>query len=262
MEIEAIISTMHQNSIDKYSELKITTNAIIANQTNKNCFEEQVFDDKLIRLISTDTRGLGKNRNIGLIHSTAEIVHFADDDMLFVDGYEQIVLNAFDKNPRVHALVFNVVSLNEDRKIKEHKKNKKLRFKDVKSHGIVGTFFKREALIKYNLWFSCYFGAGAICTLGEDTLLLKKFFDEKLTMISIPLKIADVKQDESSWFVGINEKLFFDRGALYATLMNSKFKAKLAARYHVFKHRAKYKHFGLAKAYNIMRDGIKKYTAR
>ena len=85
------------------------------------------------------------------------------------------------------------------------------------------------------------------------------FFDAKLTMISVPTIIAEVNHLESLWFNGVNEKLFFDRGALYVALLGSRLKAKLAARFHVFKHRKRYKGFGLKLAYKTMKAGIRHY---
>jgi len=255
MKIEAIVTTMHQTGIDKYNEMHLTTDAIIANQTNKNLFEDFVVDDKKVRLVSTATRGTGKNRNFGFLFAQADIIHFADDDMIFEEGYEQTVLDYFEKYPDAEALIFNIISLNQNRQIMQHGRERRIKFKHVKRNGICGMFFKADVLSKFNLWSSIYFGPGAVHSSGEDSMLLKDFLDAKRVVYIIPVLVAKVKQEESSWLEGFNEKFFIDRGALLAALYGRN--AKLISLYHTFKYRGRYKEYGWRNAYNTMKRGIK-----
>ena len=39
-----------------------------------------------------------------------------------------------------------------------------------------------------------------------------------VNVYSIPIKIADIYNDDSSWFTGFNEKYFLDKGALFKAL--------------------------------------------
>ena len=53
---------------------------------------------------------------------------------------------------------------------------------------------------------------------GEDSIFLKNCFDHKLRVYSQPYVLGTCCKDTSSWFVGHNEKYFYDKGALMAHL--------------------------------------------
>ena len=63
------------------------------------------------------------------------------------------------------------------------------------------------------------FGGGARYGSGEDTIFLKECLDKGLRVYAVPYAIAEIDQSAaSSWFTGYNEKYFYDRGALYASM--------------------------------------------
>ena len=99
MSIEVVVATMHQDDFSKYSEMNLQTDAVFANQTKNNNKKSGTIGDKTVKMISTDTRGVGINRNIGLMNAQADILLIADDDMKYVDDYEQIVQRAFREVP-------------------------------------------------------------------------------------------------------------------------------------------------------------------
>lgn len=83
MNIQVLVTTMHQTGFEKFSEMNLQTDAVIANQTDKNEYLETVVDNCSVKLVSTDSRGLSRNRNIALSHANqnADFIIFSDDDL-------------------------------------------------------------------------------------------------------------------------------------------------------------------------------------
>ena len=80
---------MHQSDFSKIKEMNIKSDVIFANQCDHTSYEELEFDGHTAKMISTATRGVGKNRNLALIYASADICLFADDDVTYDDGAEE-----------------------------------------------------------------------------------------------------------------------------------------------------------------------------
>ena len=59
-------------------------------------------------MITTNTKGVGKNRNICLIFADAEYILFADDDVKYDDGVMEAVLKAFSDIPKADVIAFGI----------------------------------------------------------------------------------------------------------------------------------------------------------
>lgn len=215
MTLEVLVSTMNKELNQTIKEMNIQSDAIIINQCDKWLYEEIEKDKNTIRFISCNERGVGLSRNNALMRSKGDIVLFADEDEIFEENYEKIILEEFQKHIDADLIFFNVDSLNSNRPIQKIKKEKKLHLYDVMKFGTVRIAAKREKIIENNIFFSLLFGGGAKYGSGEDSLFIKNCFDKKLKAYSSTKLIAKVKQDESTWFKGYNEKYFIDKGVLY-----------------------------------------------
>ena len=71
-QLQVLVATMHQSDFSLVEKMNITCDAILANQTEYNAVSEQVYPFGTVRMISTDTRGVGINRNTALDAAEAE----------------------------------------------------------------------------------------------------------------------------------------------------------------------------------------------
>ena len=94
---EILCATMHQNDFSKIKEMNIHSDVVFANQCDHTSYDEIEFEGHTAKMISTQTRGVGKNRNLGLIYASADICLLADDDVVYNDGYEKTVLDFYKK---------------------------------------------------------------------------------------------------------------------------------------------------------------------
>ena len=218
MSIEVVVATMHQDDFSKYSKMNLQTDAVFANQTDYYGKKSEIIGDKTVKMISTDTRGVGINRNIGLMNAHADILLIADDDMRYVDDYEQIVQQAFREAPDADAIIFNIETIGNDMSRRINKKIKRIHYYNALNYGAARIAVKTSALRRENIWFNINFGGGTQYSAGEDTLFICDLLKRGLKMYTYPKTIASVDQTTSTWFDGYTEKYFFDKGALYKAL--------------------------------------------
>lgn len=220
MGIEVLVTTMHQTDLSKYKEMNLQTDAVLANQTDYFGYQEEIIGSATVKMISTATRGLSRNRNIAMAMSTGEYILFADDDLQFIDGYADIIVNEFVEHPEAEAIKFNLFDLSEDRKIsmKSIEKFERATMLNMGASGVCGVAIKKNVLIRANLKFNEKFGTGTENYCGEDTIFIFEMLKKKIKFYRSPKKIAGINQSVSSWFEGYNERYFEVSGKLFMTM--------------------------------------------
>ncbi|MGG0716263.1 glycosyltransferase family A protein [Robertmurraya massiliosenegalensis] len=256
MNLQVLVSTMHQTDHSLLEKMNIKSEAIIVNQCNTNNFEEFKYKGNNIRIISLAERGVGLSRNTALMRSTADICLFADDDVTYVDNYKNLVIDAFQQQPDADMIVFNVPSSNPERKSKKIAQHRRVRWFNSLKYGTYRMAIKTESFKEKNIYFSLLFGGGAKYSSGEDSLFIFEAINKGLKVYANPSLIGKVSQKESTWFRGYTDKYFFDKGALYGCL--SKKWSNLLALQFVIRHRKMFdKEKNWLNAYKLMADGIK-----
>ncbi|MDR3587305.1 MAG: glycosyltransferase family A protein [Desulfosporosinus sp.] len=215
--IEVLVAAMNQKDAELYYKLGLKSNTVIANQTDSYWYKEYIIEDHSVKVVSTNDRGVGKNRNVALLNASGDICVLGDDDLMYPPNYQEIIRCAFEELPDADIIVFNIVN----REIPDQRpitKIKRVGIFNFTRYGAPRIAFKRESLLKANILFSFLFGGGAKYSSGEDTIFLREALKKGLKIYAYPMKIADVIKKISTWFTGYNEKFFFDKGALIATL--------------------------------------------
>ena len=214
MEIEVLIATMNQNDYSLLDKMNIQSDAIIGNQCQLNKIEKFKYQGNNIRWYSFSEKGVGLNRNNILMRAKGDYLIFADDDMVFIDGYTQIVKDAFINNPKADVIVFNLLEKKLDNRSQITKKHytKKI------GYGSARIVCRRKVINDRGIFFNLCFGGGAEHYRGEDTLFLAECVKKGLNILCIPAYIAELTDERpSTWFQGYNDKYFIDTGVLMAT---------------------------------------------
>ena len=220
-ELQVLVATMHQTDFSLAEKMNIKNNAVIANQHDSESIVSRHTENGEIKMITTATRGVGLNRNIALMASDAEILLFADDDIVYYDGSLKGVTDAFKELPDADVIIFSldftkngVVFEERHLPIKRRNLFNGLRF------GACALAIRRSAAIKANITFNQLFGGGCIYGSGEDSLFIIECLKKGLRVYTHPYVLGACAKDSSIWFSGYNEKYFFDKGAFarYALL--------------------------------------------
>src|SRR5690606_25492782 len=126
------------------------SDVIIVNQCNRNEFEEFKCKGKSVRFLSLSERGVGLSRNTALMRATADICLIADDDLIYVDNYKEIVLNAFKDNPKADVIIFSVTIFDNKGQRTRKLKNKRVGLHNFMRYGAVRVAFRRSVILKKN----------------------------------------------------------------------------------------------------------------
>ena len=253
MRIQVLIATMNQADHSLLKKMNIQTDAVVGNQCDCNEVEHFEYEGHDIAWYSFSERGVGLNRNNALMRANGDIALFADDDMVYVSSYSELVEKAFKELPDADMIIFDLKYPENNRR--PIKKIKRLRKKDCMRFG-AARFAVRTSRIHLNgVSFNLCFGGGAKFSSGEDTLFLNDCLAKGLRIYAYPAVIAHLQDErESTWFQGYNDKFFFDKGVLYY-LLNRKLGGLFVA-YHCIKHRRKYSEYGWVKACRQMYLGF------
>ena len=254
MGIQVLVAAMHQKDHSLLEKMNIRSDVIVANQCDRDSFEAFDYRGHSAVYINRNQRGVGLNRNQALLQATADICLIADEDVVYYDGYEEIVEDAYRRHPDADLIIFDMKILTNDGEISGLIKREEFVGKKALSrYGTVRVSFKTDSIKRRNIYFHRMFGGGTPHTNGEDTIFLSDCADRGLKVLTCPQTLGEVRNYSSTWFTGYDDKYFHDRGVLFAYL--HPVIAKPLCVYHVVKHRGKYRSYGIRKAISRMWEG-------
>ncbi len=259
MRLQVLVAAMHQKDLSLPGKMNISTDVIIGNQCNHCSNEEYTMGDCKVSYYNRPNRGVGMNRNVALMHANAEILTFADEDMVFRDNYASIIQNAFDSLSDADAIVFNIESVGAQIKRRINQRVKRVRWYNALNYGAARISVRSISIKRENIFFHSCFGGGTRYNAGEDVLFVMDMLRHGLRLYTYPVCIAQVDQTTSTWFTGYNEKFFHDKGVLFAAI--SRIWSKLFCIQFLIRHRYTYQNseITVAKAYRLMKEGIKSF---
>lgn len=213
MKVQVLVASTNQNNHDLLDKMNIQSDVIVGNQCEFDKIERFEYKGYTALYLNFNERGVGLNRNNALMRASADICLFADDDMRYVDGYCELIENAFKNNPNADVIVFNVLGR------KFIKKKQRVHRMNYFRYGTVRIAIRLERIRSEGIFFNQCFGGGTPHCHGEDNLFLTDCLNKKLKIVAVPLLIAELLDDRpSSWRnIGI-DKYLKDQGILYKTI--------------------------------------------
>lgn len=250
--IQLMISTMNQTDHSLLEKMNVQTDAIVINQCDRNEIEEFEFRGNHIKWMSFAERGIGLSRNTALMRATGDIIVFADDDITYVDGYEDIILEAYKKHPKAGMIAFNIFESSEQNYWV--KKDQRLFLTKSLRYATFRVTVKRAELLKKNIFFSLLYGGGAKYQSGEDSLFISKMIRSGIHAVTSAACICTVNYRESTWFRGYTEKYYIDKGVWLANAFPVL--KHLFIYYLAFRMRHDTEQYGFLDIYKLMRKGF------
>lgn len=215
MKLQVLVATMGQQDTALAEKMNIRCDAVLANQADRDEVETKETAYGTVTMVTTSTRGVGRNRNIALQAATGDILLMADDDLTYYDDMPRQVLAAFAENPAADGIVFGL-NIVRDGVVTERRSEprRRVRLWNAMHYGTARVAIKREALVSRGIAFNECFGGGCLFSAGEDSLFIKACLDRGMKLYTHPYILCDCCKDTSTWFVGYNEKYFYDKGVL------------------------------------------------
>ena len=221
MRIQVLVASMNQKDHSLIKRMNLQTDAIIGNQCDRNEIENFQFNGYQYTYLNFAERGVGLNRNNALMRADADICLFADDDIVYKDGYAKLIEDAFARHPDADILAFN---LDQTQCHTEHfvprrkkiKKEAKVGFLNCLRYGTARIAVKLKSVRLNGIAFNLCFGGGTQYCHGEDNLFITSCLSKGLKMYSIPETIASLTEERvSSWNSGFDERYVLDQGMLF-----------------------------------------------
>ena len=209
MTLEILMACMHQSDDTLVKKSNITGDVVVINQCDLDAVAEYPTAEGVARLYSTTQRGLTKSRNMAIGKSDADICLLCDDDEVFVEGYAEKILNAYENLPQADVIIFKMVN----RTPSFEDKVMELRFPQTMKVSSWQISFRRQRLLDTGVRFDELMGAGSGNGAEEELKFLTDCQKAGLTIYYVPEAIASVAQTESTWFGGFTEQFFENRGA-------------------------------------------------
>lgn len=219
MNLEVLISCMHQQDFEIAERTGIRTDALMINQCppveysndaslDRNTFEVQNCSRGNIRMLRTNTRGLSKSRNLAIQHAGGDVCLLCDDDEQLDPLYQKTILQAYEMLPDADIICFRI-SNQPSRLKQETQRLTKWTAMRIASWQIT---FRRESVLKSGIRFDEDMGAGTGNGGGEEVKFLRDCIKAGLKAYYVPKSIGTVAQSESTWFKGYDRDFFYKRG--------------------------------------------------
>ena len=258
MNVQVLVAAMNQTDHNLLKKMNIQSNVIVGNQCEKNEVEKFDFENYEAVYLNFCERGVGLNRNNALMRATSEFCLFADDDMVYDDGYPEIVRRAFELLPKADVIIFNLRGRDKGR----GKINKiyKVNYMNYLKFGTARIAIRREVIKKNGIFFNQCFGGGTEHCHGEDNLFLTECLKKRLKVYAFPEYIASLTEErESTWNCGCDEKFFMDQGVLYYYISHKL--CYILCLQDAIRHKSEYG-INFFRTFSMMRRGIKKELIR
>ena len=248
MRVQVLVATMNQNDFNLVDKMNIQTDAIIGNQCDHDSVELLNKNDKKICYINMNGVGVGLNRNMSLLRATADICLFADDDMVYEEDYEKLIIESFEKNPKADVIIINLKEKVPKRYV--IKKTQKIGWFNYLRYGTARIAVRLQSIRDNGIFFNLCFGGGTEHSHGEDNLFLTDCLKKKLRIVAVPEYVASLTEErESTWLKGYDKKYFRDQGCLYRTISRRWW--KLLCFQDALRHRKTY-NMSPCKSYRLM----------
>lgn len=259
MTIQLLVSTMHQTDHSLLERMKISSDAVVINQCDREGRSSFEYNGYSILWIDTTERGLSKSRNMAIRNATADVCMVADDDMEYRENYADTVLSAFS---RINSDIIGFKVCGIEEKFKDYsEKEQKINYLKSMRMASVELAFKREVFIEKKVLFDELIGAGTEFMMGEENALLFCCLHKRISIYYVPEFIADLHVGNSTWFTERNERYFIGKGASFAA-MKTPFTSLLIWQWAIRKRGLFKKNISVLGAIKLMQSGKKTYLKK
>lgn len=209
MTVEVLLSCMHQQDTSLVQQSHLTGNVLLINQCDREGYIEEATPGRQVRMISTTQRGLTRSRNMAIENSVADVCMLSDNDEVFAEGYDRMILSAYEELSQADVIVFRLANIPTSL----GEKVRQLRFPLTMKVSSWQISFRRVSLLRTGVRFDVHLGAGSGNGAEEELKFLLDCQRAGLKIYYVPEAIASMAETESTWFHGFDETFFENRGA-------------------------------------------------
>lgn len=214
MKLELLVSALKAEPKNLIAKMNIPSDVVLVNQCDLTDNSEFIYSGHTVKVFSNTDRGVGLSRNLAIANSTADLILFSDDDIIYNDDCEKLILSEFEAHPEADGIFFNF-EVDESRQTYHIDEFGPVKITASGRYPTYSLCIKRECVINNGLSFSPLFGGGAKYSCGEDSLFIVSALKAGVKLFKSPVTLGHEEFRPSTWFNGYTEKFFFDKGVLY-----------------------------------------------
>jgi len=217
--LNVLLSAMHLEDENYIDTLSICSDTVVINQCDKESertVEHTCTDGSRhkVRYVETTERGLSNSRNMAISNAFSDVCILCDNDVEYLPGYEEKILAAFDEHKDADVIVFFIKR--PERQAPVMDEVKKMNYFSVLKIFSPEIAFRKSSV--KDIAFDPLFGAGAKYPMGEENIFLYDCLRKGKKIMYVPIQIATLREEESTWFKGYDKDFFIARGANYAAM--------------------------------------------
>ena len=213
--LEILLSTMNQNSLSFLSDMFASTNIsdidiVVINQTEKESL--LVSENQRVKFFNSFEKGLTKSRNLAIEKASGDICLLADDDVVYLEDFKDIILSAFEKHQDADIITFQMID--DDGKLFRD-------YQDIVKHNEATVYTANSVVIAFRLQsvkdklsFNPHFGLGNQFEVADEYIFLRDALKAGLTIYFEPKVILKHPKFSSGRDVA-SDRLIYGRSALY-----------------------------------------------
>lgn len=230
--LEILVSTVNRYSLD-FLEVMFQNNSLsnyqilVINQTTADCIIHS--SEPNIRVINSFEKGLSKSRNLAIENAVGDICLLADDDVVYLEGFERHIEEAYQKFTDADVITFKTITT--ENKPFSNYPERSTKLSSFSKHVLsIEISFKRSSILNSSTLYNEFFGLGATFQDSENYLFLLDLQKQTdLNLYFVPEFIVMHPPLTSSDEV-VSDRLIFARCALNYKLYGN------AAYVYVFKY--------------------------
>lgn len=254
MKLEILLSAMYLNGYDYINSLNIVSDCVVVNQCEKNTYQNVVDNNRYICYIESTERGLSKSRNMAIRHATGDVWILCDNDVEYVPDYERLILNEYEKHPEYDGIIFHVES--SINPVPCFPKRRRIGYLSSGKAISYEISFRRERV--NGIWFDEHIGAGTRFKMGEENAFLYECLRRGLNIHYVPIKIAKLRYEPSTWNTGFDREYMLGRGASFDA-MTPRWSWALIWQFALRKHKLYKDSLSFIEAFSAMFEGRRLY---
>ena len=217
-DVELLMSCMGLKDYKILEFSNVQSDVLIIDQCDADGAEEAEFNGYAVRHLKFKERGLSRSRNRAIDNSRRRFGLICDDDEVLVDGYPEIIERAFENQPDAALICFRI----ENRPRHLNPKGQRMGKWSSISVASAQIAIDLDAVKKAGVRFDVLMGAGSGNGAGEEAKFVQDCLKAGLRIYYVPEAICTIgvihqtetdKEGESTWFTGLNEDYFYQKGA-------------------------------------------------
>ncbi len=240
-------------------------NIVTVNQNTTKKIENYKFNDISITAVSTDETGLSNSRNMLIDNAKGDIEIIGDDDLTYIDGYTNIIKNAYNELADADIIIFQYAKYPNIKKAHNPVLKKKGRIKMVNVSRVrsVEITFKRKSIVDAGIRFDSEFGLGAKYETGEENIFIADALRKGLNVYYYPSIICltpSTPPERAKFAEGYTSLFFICKGACFYRIYKNMYWLYTIA-YLIKKKNTVLKDNSFFSALRYMNSGKKEYLA-